>query len=53
MTSALAQLREVFRQSDFHSKNMDILAVPNVNASVMHDAVHDFSQALAMIRDRK
>lgn len=47
------QLRDAFRHSSFRAKGMDILAIPNVNAAGMHDAVHDFSEALAMIRDQK
>ncbi len=47
------QLRDAFRQNDFRSKGMDILVIPSVSATGMHDAVHDFSEALAMIGDRK
>jgi len=47
------QLRDVFRHSSFRSTGWDILAIPSVNAVGMHDAAHDFSEALAMIRDRK
>jgi ribonuclease P protein component len=47
------QLREVFRKSCFRSRGIDILAIPRGNAAGMHDAAHDFSEALAMIRDQK
>ena len=47
------QLRDTFRQSEFRSRSIDILAIPSVTAVRMHDAVHDFSEALAMIRDQK
>jgi ribonuclease P protein component len=47
------QLRDAFRHSSFRFSGVDILAIPSVNAEQAHDAVHDFSEALAMIRDRK
>ncbi len=47
------QLRETFRQSGLRSKGIDVLVIPSVNNAEMHDAAHDFSEALAMIRDQK
>ena len=47
------QLRDAFRQSGFRFRGIDILAIPSVNAAKTHDAAHDFSEALAMIRDQK
>lgn len=47
------QLRETFRQSGFRSRGVDILAIPGMTAVGMHDAMHDFSEALTMIRDQK
>ena len=47
------QLREVFRTGDSRSRGIDILAIPRVNAASCMAAAHDFSEALAMIRDQK
>lgn len=47
------QLRAAFCKSCFRTRGIDILAIPRANATGMHDAAHDFSEALAMIRDQK
>jgi ribonuclease P protein component len=47
------QLRDAFRQSSFRFRGIDILAIPSANAAGTYNAVHDFSEALAMIRDQK
>ncbi|ATX83116.1 ribonuclease P protein component [Mariprofundus ferrinatatus] len=44
------QLREQFRRSDCSSLGVDLLVIPTVNVDRMVDAIHDFSEALAKIR---